>query len=181
LDGSVVLPEEPLGLIQSFNSIIESVITKAPIEDSDASFGERDHILSKMKANLDYVQSSHHRMKKKKSEYTKYTEENDAVEAQKEHHRKSLSQMYSMLEKNDASMAERQQRFEQLHQEILHIQQEIEQHRQNGQIIEKDIGHSESELKRLGEVSSAIDKAQDKCKHDILSIAEEVRQTLQNV
>jgi hypothetical protein len=52
---------------------------KEPIEAYDASFEETNLIFSRMKAHLEFVQSSHHKVDENKSKYTKYLEETNVV------------------------------------------------------------------------------------------------------
>jgi hypothetical protein len=52
---------------------------KEPIEAYETSFEETNLIFSRMKANLEFVQSSHHKVDKNKSKYTKYLQETNVV------------------------------------------------------------------------------------------------------
>ncbi|CAO2144422.1 unnamed protein product [Urochloa humidicola] len=121
------------------NGLVESIM-KSCIEDSEESFEERSSILSKLKANVEYVQSCLNGLTEAKSEYTKHLEEKDAVEAQKLEKRTSLSQLNSLRDENNKAMAE------------LELKQ---------QKIEKEIEHEETELSRLEEAGSSIAKACD--------------------
>ncbi|CAL4992652.1 unnamed protein product [Urochloa decumbens] len=111
----------------------------------DATVEERNIIHSKMKANLEVAQSCQNRIAEAKSEYAKYLEKKDAVEAKVLEKRTSLSQMHSLLDENDKAIAE--------------LEQKLGHHRLKGQKIEKDMEHKESEIERLKEALSGIDKA----------------------
>jgi hypothetical protein len=68
-----------------FNNIIPIVIVNEPIEDSETSFEERNHIFSRMKANLEFWKISiikRLRVIKKKPKNTKHLEETYVGEAQ---------------------------------------------------------------------------------------------------
>jgi hypothetical protein len=73
------------------NDLVEGII-KSRIADSEASFEERNNILSLLKANVEYAQSCHNSLLEVKSVYNKQLEEKGAVEAKKMEKTTSLSQ-----------------------------------------------------------------------------------------
>ncbi|CAL4987542.1 unnamed protein product [Urochloa decumbens] len=130
--------------------------------DSEASFEDRNIIHSKMKANLEDAQSCQNRIVEAKSEYAKYLEKKYALEANVLEKRTSLSQMHSLLDENDKAIAE--------------LEQKLGHHRLQGQKIEKDMEHKESEIERLKEALSGIDKACYDYKQLFSRIMEELKQ-----
>ncbi|CAL4987544.1 unnamed protein product [Urochloa decumbens] len=130
--------------------------------DSEASFEERNIIHSKMKANLEDAQSCQNRIVEAKSEYAKYLEKKYALKANVLEKRTSLSQMHSMLDENDKAIAE--------------LEQKLGHHRLQGQKIEKDMEHKQSEIERLKEALSGIDKACYDYKQLFSRIMEELKQ-----
>ncbi|CAL4992644.1 unnamed protein product [Urochloa decumbens] len=107
--------------------LLESIM-KSCIENSKESFEERNSILSKLKANAEYVQSCMNILTEANSEYAKHLEEKDTVEAQKLEKKTSLSQLNSLRDENDKAIA------------VLELKR---------QKIEKEIEHEETELSRL--------------------------------
>ena len=147
------------------NGLMESTLTSCRA-DSEASFKERNSMLSKLKANVEcVVQSCQSRLTEVKSQYTKLLEEKDAVEAQKLEKISSLSQLSSLLDENNKAVAE----LEKIHEHL----------RQKGQKI-KEREHEQSELSRLEEEGRSIDKACDDARRLLSSILAELQPKLLN-
>jgi chromosome segregation ATPase len=147
------------------NDLVEGII-KSRIADSEASFEERNNILSLLKANVEYAQSCHNSLLEVKSVYNKQLEEKGAVEAKKMEKTTSLSQWNSLLDENKKAIAELEQKLEQL--------------RLEGQKIKKEIEHEESELSRLQEVDNSIEKACDDAQRLFRSILAELELKMLN-
>ncbi|KAL6654102.1 hypothetical protein ACP70R_007567 [Stipagrostis hirtigluma subsp. patula] len=147
-------------LVVSIVSLVESMGASC-IEDSDASFEDTNSKLSELKANVEYLQSCQNKLTEAKSEYMKFLEEKDAVEAQKQEKITTLSQLDSLLNENDKAIGE-------LEQKLGHL-------RQKGRNIEKKVEHEKLELSRLEEVECSIEQACRNAKQLFTSILAELQ------
>ena len=104
-------------------------------------------MLSLLQANVEFLKSCRYSLAEMKCECNKQLEKKSAVEAKKLEKTTSLNRLNSLLDENNKAIAELEQKLEQL--------------RQEGQKIVKEKEREQSELSRLEEVGSSIEKACD--------------------